>query len=419
MRSAFAAAVAALVAVGLVSWRHAPVDAQTPPAPRVVKIVGETHKLMLRSDGTVAGWGRFANGQLGPLAGITATNYGAAHLVTIELPGPAVDVAAATSTSYAVLEDGSVVAWGRGDSGQLGIGPVTLPLLASSTQATQHRGMERPGRVVGISEAIAIAAGSESAYVVLRDGTVRAWGRNTIGDDRAPKSYSGPPSTKGPAFLPVPVPGLDDIVAVSATDHVLALRKDGRVFSWGSNHYGALGRPPRQELPIDTAGEVPGLTDVVQAVAGLGVSTALKKDGTVWVWGANWHSQFGFGPRTDPPGPTHGYVLEPQRVPGVEHVTAVAVGRTGRHTLALLEDGTIRGWGNTDWGQLGSGMGPGFHERPITPKLSGVVSIHAAGNNSFAITRDGTFWAWGVGNPGEFPLTSNIRVPAPAPAGLK
>ena len=118
-----------------------------------MKIVGETHKLMLRSDDTVAGWGRFANGQLGPLAGITAADYGAAHLVAIELPGLAVDVAPATSTSYAVLEDGSVMAWGRGDSGQLGIGPVTLPLLSSSTQSMQYRGMERPSRVVGISDA--------------------------------------------------------------------------------------------------------------------------------------------------------------------------------------------------------------------------------------------------------------------------
>jgi hypothetical protein len=30
--------------------------------------------------------------------------------------------------------------------------------------------------------------------------------------------------------------------------------------------------------------------------------------------------------------------------------TALAVGLTGRHTLVLLKDGTLRGWGNTDWG---------------------------------------------------------------------
>jgi alpha-tubulin suppressor-like RCC1 family protein len=130
---------------------------------------------------------------------------------------------------------------------------------------------------------------------VIRDGTVRSWGAGPIGDGRAKSSYEGPPSTAGPAFRPVTVPGLADVVAVSAGGGTaLALTKDGRVYSWGSNFYGALGRPPRIELSLDKAGEIPGLGDVIQVVAGAGISTALKKDGTVWVWGSNWQQQFGF-----------------------------------------------------------------------------------------------------------------------------
>jgi hypothetical protein len=48
------------------------------------------------------------------------------------------------------------------------------------------------------------------------------------------------------------------------------------VFSWGSNFYGALGRPPRTESRIPTPGEVTGLTGVAQVVAGAGMATALK-----------------------------------------------------------------------------------------------------------------------------------------------
>jgi hypothetical protein len=40
-------------------------------APQIVKITGGQHKLLLRSDGTVAGWGQCREGQLGPLGGIT------------------------------------------------------------------------------------------------------------------------------------------------------------------------------------------------------------------------------------------------------------------------------------------------------------------------------------------------------------
>ncbi len=36
---------------------------------------------------------------------------------------------------------------------------------------------------------------------------------------------------------------------------------------------------------MDVPGEVPGLTGVIAVAGGNGVSTVLRKDGTVWVWG--------------------------------------------------------------------------------------------------------------------------------------
>jgi len=56
-----------------------------------------------------------------------------------------------------------------------------------------------------------------------------------------------------------------------------ALASDGRVFAWGSNYHGALGRAPGRELPMDEAGEVPGLIDVIAVAGGLGVSSVVKK----------------------------------------------------------------------------------------------------------------------------------------------
>ena len=45
--------------------------------------------------------------------------------------------------------------------------------------------------------------------------------------------------------------------------------------------------------------------------------------------------------------------------------------------------------------------------------------VFAAGNNTFAVRTDGTLWAWGAGGPGEFPLTTNVRLPTAAPPGLQ
>lgn len=399
----------------------APSAAQSPvPPARIVKIVGGSHMLLLRADGTVAGWGRFDHGQLGPLAAITPTRRRrAAGLVAIQLPGKAVDIAAGDFSSYALLDDGTVYAWGRADHGALGIGSVTAPLLAGSSTSSEYRGIETPTRIPGLDEVTAIAAAGYSGYAVRRDGTVRAWGAGPIGDGRAPSEYGGRASSAGPALTPVPVPNLRGITALSVSaDVALALTADGRVYSWGRNFYGALGRPPRIELSLDTPAEIPGLTDVAQVAAGPGVSTALRTDGTVWVWGSNWQQQFGFAAPTDQPGPDRGWVLEPQRVPGVAGAAQIAVG-TGRQTIVRLRDGTLRVWGNTDFGQLGTGSGPGYQPLPVAIRIAGVAAVFAAGNNTFAVRTDGALWAWGAGDAGEFPLTSNVRLPAPAPPGLR
>lgn len=370
--------------------------------PQVVKVAGDKHKLILRADGTVAGWGGFRTGQLGPLAAIKPTRYESSHLVPIELPGKAIDIAAGEETSYALLADGSVVAWGGNRNGQLGVGDMKLPLLASSTAAFEYRGMERPTRIPTLSRVKSIAAAGYGAFAVLEDGTVRAWGGGPTGIGKAEN-----------AATPVEVPNLKDVASVSTSGHhVLAVIHAGRVHSWGSNYYGALGRPPRQEQPMNTAEEVPGLSDVIIAVAGSGVSTAVKKDGSVWVWGANWHSQFGFGVRTDPPGVNYGYNLTPQQVPGLAGVKTIALGLTGRQTLALMNDGTVRFWGNNDWGQGGTGAGPGFQQRPVAIKIAGVKALFGCGNNSFAVRNDGSLWAWGIGDPGSWPLKANTRLPA-------
>lgn len=183
------------------------------------------------------------------------------------------------------------------------------------------------------------------------------------------------------------------------------------LLAWGANASGALGRLPRQELPIDSASVVAGPRDVVQVAAGASVSTVLRKDGTVWVWGANLFAQFGNGDRTDPPGMNHGWVVTPQQVAGVTNVKAIALGLTGRHTLALKRDGTVVGWGNSDWGQIGAGVSGDFQEKPVIVRITRVKTIMAAGNNSFAIRQDGTFWGWGSGGRDEWPFLTNTKVP--------
>jgi alpha-tubulin suppressor-like RCC1 family protein len=367
---------------------------------RVVKVAGDRHQLALRSDGTVIAWGQWAYGQLGPVAAIGATGLWADRPIAIALPGTAVDVAAGDSTSYAVLDDGTVWAWGDGRQGELGTGPnPQLPILANSTPSMAYRGAERPVRA-DVDQVKAIEAAGHTAVAILRDGTVVQWPRR-----RAPDAE--------PSFRPTPVPKLTNVTQVSVEwSHMLALTSDGHVWAWGSNENYALGVEPKGGWVNDPV-EVPGLTDVAAVAATGDASLVLKRDGTVWVWGSNGQGQFGNGQRASHP--TVGTVGTPQRVPDVANVVAISAGFGGRHVLVLLKDGTLRGWGNTDWGQLGAGVSGTFQLSPVTPRLSGVKAVFAAGNNSFAVKNDGSFWGWGSGGQGRWPLSANTKVPTAIP----
>lgn len=372
-------------------------------AARVVKVTGDAHRLALMSDGRVFGWRQFRNGQLGRFDRINVeTGLFTTGPILQELPGKVIDIAAGNEASYAVLDDGSVWAWGRGDYGQLGTGPnPVLSTLPSDSPAMQYRGVDRAQRV-RVGAGVAVAAAGHFALAVLRDGTVRAWGlRGPLGD--------GGPSS-GMVFEPVAVLGVADVAQVSASSsHVLVLTKSGRVFGWGDNSTGALGRDPAQTPRLDRADEVPGLTDVAGVAAAYQVSTALKRDGTVWVWGSNQHGQFGDGVHTS--SERIGARFTPQPVAGIANVVAMT-SSSGRQTIVLLKDGTLRGWGNTDFGQIGAGISGTYQAKPVTPKIAGVSAVFAAGNNTFAVKTDGTFWGWGNGGRQEWPFKVVMRVPA-------
>lgn len=394
--------------------RSTPIRAVEPPAAPapVLKVVGGPHVLVLRADGSVIGWGRYRSGQLGeqPVA-TSKRRYGVAEPVVIPLPGKAVDIAVGEDASYALLHDGVVYAWGGNMHGELGLG----------TSATTERlsngeiGVATPRRVPGLRDVVQIAATDHSAFAVLRDGSVRAWGQRDsgiLGDG----VVSARGETAPDAPTPVLVPGAIGVRQLSAAaHHVLALTADGRVLAWGRNGVGQIGTGSRQPYSIARVVEVQGLGDVVSVVAGREVSSVLKRDGTVWVWGGYGFGLFGIGESDGTVTETEGWSGVPQKVPGIRNAVALSMGDVGRHALALLKDGTLRGWGNSDWGQVGAGLS-GFAEwSPVTPRISGVTAVWAAGNNSFAVTRDGRFWIWGLETGGTGLLARNHKVPMPFP----
>ncbi|MEZ5428347.1 MAG: hypothetical protein R2747_18910 [Pyrinomonadaceae bacterium] len=352
-----------------------------------IKVVGDSHTLVLLSDGSVAGWGTCNRGELGPMPGKPRNQVFATALVSIKLPGKAIDIAAGESSSFALLDDGTVVSWGSNLRKMLGN-------TGSAYQLSNgQNGSETPVKISKLNDIVQIAAAATRAVALKRDGTVYAWGQSENADS------------------PVPIAGLRNISQISVgSTHAMALDASGNVWTWGDNMYGVLGRKTESGTPA----QVPGLSDVISISAGSGVSTVVKKDGTVWVWGSNWNGQFGNGSRTAAPvygGLSNQIETVPQRVPGVQNAVLATSGLRGRHTLVLLKDGSLKGWGNTDWGQLGAGVLGTFQESAIIPKITGVKAVFAVGNNSYAVKNDNTLWIWGADTTGGFPLKVKSAIP--------
>lgn len=163
--------------------------------------------------------------------------------------------------------------------------------------------------VAGISNVVAAAAGPGSSFAVVADGRVLAWGRQAQGllGTTPLAEYEERAQPLPPTNTPTPVAVRFDAVNVSHVyDHVLALTRTGTVYAWGNGSKGQLGIGPLPTVNFKHRSarvmpDVPypvlirDLTDVTAIATGNGHSLALLKDGTVRAWGENTQGQLGDG----------------------------------------------------------------------------------------------------------------------------
>jgi alpha-tubulin suppressor-like RCC1 family protein len=264
-----------------------------------------------------------------------------------------------------------------------------------------------PVRVlVGEEKYAGTAGGSNHSLAFMNNSTVRAWGYNAFGQ------LGLPAATKSTSNLPLKVGGVYGVTAVAAgTNFSLALANYSsvprRVLSWGRNNTGQLGdntvadSPSPKRVLTSTGGNLLG--DVSKIAAGSDHALALKGDGTLWAWGNNKYGQLGRLPSATP----NDRSLIALQVTGVSGtITAIAAG--GSTSYALTADGTVWAWGYNGFGQLGvppTGTGGVlFRETPQPVALSGVTAI-AAGLGHVVVIRDGVstgeLWAWGANTFGQ------------------
>lgn len=382
---------------------------------RAVEITaGRVHTCALIVDGTAQCWGANGSGELGD-----NTTTGRNVPAPVSQLTQAIALEAGLNHTCALRADGSVRCWGLNTNGQLGDGTAFQRLDASRA-------------VVGLNNAVAIAVGFRHTCALDSAGTARCWGANDFGQlgngttnpSLTPSSATGVSGTIGArgivtglsftcarrgtgavacwgldangqlgngdplANLSTPgvVTGLNDAVALASGDsHVCALRSNGTVACWGDNSSGEVGGgTTNRPAPIAVA----GIAGAVSVAVGRDYSCTLLQDGTVRCWGGNARGQLGNNSVLASQNP-----VSPLFLSGAIAITASPA---GRHTCALLVDGTVRCWGDNARGQLGDGSSGSFSPFPVTVAgLSNVVSVAAGLDHTCAVLANGSARCWG------------------------
>ncbi len=361
----------------------------------------------------VKAWGENASGQLGDgtrtgpeECGPSKNTPCSATPVQVSNLSGVVAVSGGDQHALALLEDGTVMAWGANEKGQLGDGKAGL-----------SEGSDVPVKVIGLSERVtAVVAGAQFSLALLESGKVMAWGANEAGE-------LGDASTTS-SDVPVEVTGLGEkvtaIAAGSTGQFALALLESGKVVAWGTNGSGQLGNGTTKGSEVPH--EVSGLSEKVTAIAaGQLVSLALLESGTVMDWGNNTYGELGNGTETNSGVPVP--------VKGLSGVAAIAAG--GFSGLALLSGtGKVMAWGYNGAGQLGDGTNTGPETCSMTaacakapvavceevtstmhppstgacatgPFLGEVKAISAGGSQGLALLKGAGVAAWGENLAGE------------------
>ena len=302
---------------------------------------GEEHSMALAHDGSVFGWGVFkgtaeAAAPRGADASLTATRAKKAAAMVPKQVEDLTDVtyiACGGAHSIAVGGGGAVYTWGNNQQGQLGLGD----------NGWSERNLV-PNTVPDVNGVIAVAAGFGHSLVLRRDGTIMASGKNNagqlgLGDTERRNTFTDVPNLWGvvdidggsvhsiavtvlgdvftwgygwamgqggrglifPSQYLVPTKviggGIEDArmvqVAVGSM-HSMALTASGILYTWGKGESGQLGHGRRGDLAVPSV--VGGIGGAVVGVAGgLYHSLVTTGDGRVLVFGATGSGALGLG----------------------------------------------------------------------------------------------------------------------------
>jgi alpha-tubulin suppressor-like RCC1 family protein len=242
---------------------------------------------------------------------------------------------------------------------------------------------DRPPPKMTAEDVVQVAVGGSHTLAINKDGDLLGWGGNCCGQ-LGSEHGSGNQVTKL---------GAGYVAAAASERYSFAIRKDGTLWAWGG-----LSPPGKFDDGSRRMKDKPTLLgkNFVAVAAGDSSFAAIKNDGSLWMWGENRDGQLGLGNGGSWLNRMYHHETLPTLIgPGFSQVS---VGYA--HTAAIKKDGSLWIWGHGTWGKLGHGS---EDNSPTPIKLGdGFTQVVAGFLNTAAVKTDGTLWLWGGNQSGMF-----------------
>jgi len=241
---------------------------------------GAYHTCAILDNGSVSCWGQGSYGQLGHGSGANALTPTLTSSLGVNRT--AVAISAGTYHTCAILDNGLVSCWGKGEKGPLGNGGTayqTTPTLTSSLGA---------GRT-----AVAIDSGGEHTCAILDNGSVSCWGFGSygaIGNGNTTYRVLSPTLTSSLGA------GRTAVAITAGSQHTCAILDNGSASCWGEGANGRLGNVSTSDQTTPTLTSSLGAGRTAVAIAAGGIHTCVIIDnGSFSCWGYGYNGQLGNG----------------------------------------------------------------------------------------------------------------------------
>uniref|UniRef100_A0A8C2Z4X3 Regulator of chromosome condensation 1 n=1 Tax=Cyclopterus lumpus TaxID=8103 RepID=A0A8C2Z4X3_CYCLU len=305
----------------------------------------------------------------------------------VSLPEKMIQVFAGGMHTVCVSETGNVYTFGCNDEGALG-------------RDTTEEGSEMvPGKVTLAEKVVQVSAGDSHTAALTDDGTVYIWG-----SFRDNNGIIGLLEPMIKCTSPVKVPMTEPVVKIaSGNDHLVLVTLKGNLYTSGTAEQGQLGRVPEHfsdrggrkglgRLLVPQIVKVKGKVHFIDAFCGAYVTFAVSKEGPVYGFGLSNYHQLGTK-NTE-------MCFVPVKLACFKNSTTYWVDFSGgqHHTLCLDAEGQVYSLGRAEYGRLG--LGEGAEEKNEPTPVTGMepVSALTCGESvSYAVTREGSVYAWGFG----------------------